>query len=178
MQIQPWTATAGTKWMEIRCQWWDQRRGFQPQCQKLTVSFFVESVTVTEARILLSLRLTYSVSEPETKRQIINVGSQHRLNPCLFIFPVSPRETTVIVDPTGPVLEGSSVSLICKSRSNPPVTNYTWYRDNEMDKEPGPVLVIDGADTSHSGDYHCTAKNDLGEETSAAIQLDIQCELI
>ncbi|XP_039886421.1 B-cell receptor CD22-like isoform X5 [Simochromis diagramma] len=86
----------------------------------------------------------------------------------------SPRETTVIVDPTGPVLEGSSVSLICKSRSNPPVTNYTWYRDNEMDKELGPVLVIDGADTSHSGDYHCTAKNDLGEETSAAIQLDIQ----
>uniref|UniRef100_A0A3Q2VTU7 Ig-like domain-containing protein n=1 Tax=Haplochromis burtoni TaxID=8153 RepID=A0A3Q2VTU7_HAPBU len=79
----------------------------------------------------------------------------------------SPRETTVIVDPTGPVLEGSSVSLICKSRSNPPVTNYTWYRDNEMDKELGPVLVIDGADTSHSGDYHCTAKNDLGEETSA-----------
>lgn len=86
----------------------------------------------------------------------------------------SPRETTVIVDPTGPVLEGSSVSLICTSRSNPPVTNYTWYRDNEMDKELGPVLVIDGADTSHSGDYHCTAKNDLGEETSAAIQLDIQ----
>uniref|UniRef100_A0A3Q4HDJ3 Ig-like domain-containing protein n=1 Tax=Neolamprologus brichardi TaxID=32507 RepID=A0A3Q4HDJ3_NEOBR len=86
----------------------------------------------------------------------------------------SPRETTVIVDPTGPVLEGSSVSLICTSRSNPPVTNYTWYRDNEIDKDLGPVLVIDGADTSHSGDYHCTAKNDLGEETSAAIQLDIQ----
>uniref|UniRef100_A0A668S082 Ig-like domain-containing protein n=1 Tax=Oreochromis aureus TaxID=47969 RepID=A0A668S082_OREAU len=101
-------------------------------------------------------------------------NSSHRLNPCSFVFPVSPRETTVIIDPTGPVLEGNSVSLICKSHSNPPVTNYTWYRDNEMDKELGPVLVIDGADTSHSSDYHCTAKNDLGEETSAAIQLDIQ----
>ncbi|XP_030605299.1 myelin-associated glycoprotein-like [Archocentrus centrarchus] len=86
----------------------------------------------------------------------------------------SPRETTVIVDPSGPILEGSSVSLLCKSRSNPPASNYTWYRDNEVDEELGPILVIGSADTSHSGDYCCTAKNDLGEEMSEAIQLDIE----
>uniref|UniRef100_A0A3Q0QSI1 Ig-like domain-containing protein n=1 Tax=Amphilophus citrinellus TaxID=61819 RepID=A0A3Q0QSI1_AMPCI len=87
----------------------------------------------------------------------------------------SPRETTVIVDPSGPILEGSSVSLLCKSRSNPPASNYTWYRDNEVDEELGPILVIGSADTSHSGDYCCTAKNDLGEEMSEAIQLDVEC---
>ncbi|XP_070768791.1 myelin-associated glycoprotein-like [Enoplosus armatus] len=86
----------------------------------------------------------------------------------------SPKDTAVIVDPNGPILEGSSVTLSCSSRANPPVTNYTWYKDDEEDKEPGSILVIHGVDPSHSGDYHCAAKNELGEETSAPIQLDIQ----
>ncbi|XP_072249900.1 myelin-associated glycoprotein-like [Leuresthes tenuis] len=86
----------------------------------------------------------------------------------------SPKETIVITDPAGPVLEGSSVSLLCKSRSNPPVTNYTWYRDGEVDQETGPVLSIDGVDLSHSGDYQCATKNGLGEEMSAKLQLDVQ----
>ncbi|KAM6910536.1 myelin-associated glycoprotein-like [Xenentodon cancila] len=86
----------------------------------------------------------------------------------------SPKETTVSVDPAGPILEGSSVSLLCRSRSNPPVTNYTWYRDEEMDPETSPALTIESVDAGHSGDYRCAAKNDLGEETSAAIQLDVQ----
>ncbi|XP_018555335.2 B-cell receptor CD22 [Lates calcarifer] len=86
----------------------------------------------------------------------------------------APKGTTVIVEPAGPILEGSSVSLICSSRANPSVTNYTWYRDEEEDEERGPVLALNGVDPSHSGDYRCEAKNDLGEETSATIQLDIQ----
>lgn len=94
----------------------------------------------------------------------------------VFVFPVPPKDTTVIVDPTGPILEGSSVSLFCSSRSNPSVSNYTWYRDDEEDKERGPILVINVADPRHSGDYHCEAKNDLGEEISAPTELDVQCK--
>lgn len=96
----------------------------------------------------------------------------------MFVFLVSPKETSVIVDPPGPTVEGSSVSLFCRSRANPPVTNYTWYIDDEEDKENRPFLVIDGVNPSHSADYHCEAKNDLGEETSATIQLDIQCKFL
>lgn len=96
----------------------------------------------------------------------------------MFVFPVPPKDTTVIVDPDGPILEGSSVTLLCRSRANPPVTNYTWYKDDEEDKEPGLILAINGVDPSHSGDYYCAAKNELGEDTSAAIQLDIQCKFI
>ncbi|XP_073340761.1 myelin-associated glycoprotein-like [Pagrus major] len=86
----------------------------------------------------------------------------------------SPKETAVVVDPDGPILEGSSVSLFCKSRANPPVTNYTWYKDDEEDEEPGSTLVINAVDPSHNGGYHCAAKNEEGEDVSAAIQLDIQ----
>lgn len=96
----------------------------------------------------------------------------------MFVFTVSPKDTTVVVEPTGPILEGSSVYLVCRSRANPPVSNYTWYRDDEEDKEAGPTLVIDGVDSSHDGGYHCAARNDLGEETSAKILLDVQCKFV
>nr|XP_019948232.1 PREDICTED: B-cell receptor CD22-like [Paralichthys olivaceus] len=86
----------------------------------------------------------------------------------------SPKDTTVIVDPTGPILEGSSVSLLCRSRANPSVTNYTWYRDDFEEEEVGPSFVLSSVDLSRSGDYHCEATNALGEDASAAVHLDIQ----
>lgn len=100
------------------------------------------------------------------------------MNLFLFVFPVSPKGTTVIVDPTGPVLEGGSVSLLCQSRSNPPATGYTWLRDDEVDQQTGHILTIGDITSSHSGGYQCTAKNPLGEESSAKIHLDVQCEFI
>ncbi|XP_060936975.1 myelin-associated glycoprotein-like [Limanda limanda] len=86
----------------------------------------------------------------------------------------SPKDTTVIAEPSGPILEGSSVSLFCRSRANPSVTNYTWYRDDVEEEEAGASLVLSSVDLSHSGDYHCEAKNALGEDASAAVHLDIQ----
>lgn len=57
------------------------------------------------------------------------------------------------------------------------MTNYTWYKDDD-EEEPGSSLKLGAVDPSHSGLYRCKARNDLGEDQSAAIQLDIQCELI
>ncbi|XP_041844724.1 sialoadhesin-like isoform X1 [Melanotaenia boesemani] len=121
-------------------------------------------------------RLSTTVTEIDSQFicEVSNKYGNQSSSVTLIDVQFSPKETTVIVDPAGPVLEGSSVSLLCRSRSNPPVTNYTWYKDDEVDQETGQVLAIDGVDLSHSGDYHCAAKNDLGEETSAKIQLDVQ----
>uniref|UniRef100_A0A8C7YIE2 Ig-like domain-containing protein n=1 Tax=Oryzias sinensis TaxID=183150 RepID=A0A8C7YIE2_9TELE len=93
----------------------------------------------------------------------------------LSVFLSRRQKLSVIANPTGPVLEGSSVSLLCSSHSNPPVTNYTWYRDDEVDQETGPILMIEDVNPSFSGDYHCTATNHLGEETSAKVHLDTVC---
>ena len=121
----------------------------------------------------------YYVSQSDTERQMTYNGQQHGTEPILvFVCLVSPKETSVIVDPPGAVVEGRSVTLICSSRANPPVTNYTWYKDDEQDEESGQSLVINHVNLSHSGSYHCEVKNDLGEETSATIQLDIQCKSI
>lgn len=96
----------------------------------------------------------------------------------MFLSPVSPKETTVFIDKDGPVVEGSSVILFCRSRANPPVTNYTWYKDSEKDTESGPALVINGVDLSHSGNYLCAAENEVGEDLSAAVQLDVQRKFV
>ncbi|XP_033968698.1 Schwann cell myelin protein-like isoform X4 [Trematomus bernacchii] len=85
-----------------------------------------------------------------------------------------PKETTIIIEPRGPLLEGSSVSLLCKSRANPPVTNYTWYKGDEEEKEAGSSLVLNDVKPSSSGDYYCAAINEHGDQNSTLIRLDIQ----
>ncbi|KAF3839477.1 hypothetical protein F7725_018194 [Dissostichus mawsoni] len=89
---------------------------------------------------------------------------------------VSPKETKIIIEPKGPLLEGSSVSLLCKSRANPPVTNYTWYKGDEEEKEAGSSLVLNNVKPSSSGDYYCAAENEHGDQNSTLIRLDIQCK--
>ncbi|XP_077950820.1 myelin-associated glycoprotein-like isoform X2 [Gasterosteus aculeatus] len=121
--------------------------------------------------------LSTNVSETDSRFfcQVSNrYGSQNSSTTQIDVhFP--PKGTTVIVQPDGPILEGVSVSLLCKSRANPPVTNYTWYKDDEgKEEEPGSSLNLGAVDPSHSGLYRCKARNDLGEDQSAAIQLDIQ----
>ncbi|XP_033975688.1 myelin-associated glycoprotein-like [Trematomus bernacchii] len=85
-----------------------------------------------------------------------------------------PKETTIIIEPKGPLLEGSSVSLLCKSRANPPVTNYTWYKGDEEEKDVGSILILNNVKPSNSGDYYCIAKNEHGDQNSTLIRLDIQ----
>ncbi|XP_033968675.1 myelin-associated glycoprotein-like isoform X3 [Trematomus bernacchii] len=85
-----------------------------------------------------------------------------------------PKETAIIIEPKGPLLEGSSVSLLCNSRANPPVTNYTWYKGDEEEKDAGSSLVLNNVKPSSSGDYYCEAKNEHGDQNSTLIQLDIQ----
>ncbi|XP_051994029.1 B-cell receptor CD22-like [Xyrauchen texanus] len=43
----------------------------------------------------------------------------------------SPKETFVVVSPSGEIVLGDSVTLTCSSDSNPPVLNYTWFKENE-----------------------------------------------
>ncbi|KAJ8353047.1 hypothetical protein AAFF_G00115180, partial [Aldrovandia affinis] len=42
----------------------------------------------------------------------------------------APKSTSVSVSPSGEIVEGSSVTLICISNANPPVQRYTWFKNN------------------------------------------------
>nr|XP_055047330.1 Schwann cell myelin protein-like isoform X2 [Misgurnus anguillicaudatus] len=88
----------------------------------------------------------------------------------------APKNTSVFVYPSGFVLEGHSVSLICSSDGNPPVTNYTWYRYTEGQLkylQNGSDLIFNKSKSTDSGGYYCTAQNKHGIQNSSVL-LDIQ----
>ncbi|XP_061677013.1 myelin-associated glycoprotein-like [Syngnathoides biaculeatus] len=85
-----------------------------------------------------------------------------------------PKDTKVIVEPPGVILEGVPVFLLCQSRAKPPVYNYSWTINGGEDLEIGDFLTLDGAQPRHSGEYRCKARNLVGQETSTPVQLDVQ----
>ncbi|XP_067355874.1 uncharacterized protein [Channa argus] len=72
---------------------------------------------------------------------------------------------SVSVSPQSEIMEGSSVTLICSSDGNS-AANYTWYRKNQTVVSKGPQLVFSSIQSSDSGQYYCTAENELGRRTS------------
>ncbi|CAJ1062782.1 myelin-associated glycoprotein-like isoform X5 [Xyrichtys novacula] len=87
----------------------------------------------------------------------------------------SPKETTVVVSPSGPVKEGSNVTLACSSRASPAVQNYNWYRvDGSQEITIGTGQVIDFTASRESVSLFCTAQNDLGAGRSNVSHVDVQ----
>ncbi|KAL7845351.1 hypothetical protein AOLI_G00235430 [Acnodon oligacanthus] len=60
---------------------------------------------------------------------------------------------------------GSSVTLTCSSDANPPVQNYTWFKEGGS----SPVGSGHGYRARQSGSYYCVAQNEHGSQTSAAV---------
>ncbi|XP_074483203.1 hemicentin-2-like [Sebastes fasciatus] len=86
----------------------------------------------------------------------------------------APKLPSVSVSPSGEIVEGSSVTLTCSSDANP-AANYTWYKDGKLkplSKEP--QLIFSSIQSSDSGEYYCTAENELGERTSEYISINVK----
>ncbi|XP_073670131.1 Schwann cell myelin protein-like isoform X2 [Paramisgurnus dabryanus] len=85
----------------------------------------------------------------------------------------APENTSVSVFPSNPVLEGSSVTLICSSDGNPAVLNFTWYRENGEQLQTGYNLTFNVTDRTHTGRYYCQTRNQHGTQNTSVL-LDIQ----
>ncbi|TKS68661.1 Vascular cell adhesion protein 1 [Collichthys lucidus] len=98
----------------------------------------------------------------------------------MFISPPdAPRLPSVSVSPSGEIMENSSVTLTCSSDANP-AAKYTWYKKNG-DPDPQPLseerqLVFRSIQSSDSGEYYCTAENELRRRTSESISVHVKCE--
>ncbi|MBN3295610.1 CD22 protein, partial [Amia calva] len=86
----------------------------------------------------------------------------------------TPKNTSVSVSPSGEIVEGSSVTLICSSNANPPVQDYTWFKTNGAavwERKSQKDLIIAEISSGDSGQYYCEAQNKHGAQKSTAVSL-------
>ncbi|XP_074487344.1 B-cell receptor CD22-like [Sebastes fasciatus] len=98
-------------------------------------------------------------------------GREEYRSPSLY----GPKLPSVSVSPSGEIVEGSSVNLTCSSDANP-AANYTWYKEdiNLPLLSEQHQLVFSPIQSSDSGQYNCTAENQLGEKTSGFISINVK----
>ncbi|KAK2817450.1 hypothetical protein Q5P01_025641 [Channa striata] len=92
---------------------------------------------------------------------------------CSIALADPPKVPSVSVSPSIEIDEGSSVTLTCSSDSNP-AANYTWYKENQTEINKEPQLVFRSIQSSDSGQYYCTAENELGRTTSEDIFINVK----
>lgn len=73
------------------------------------------------------------------------------------------------------VVEGSSVNLTCSTDANPAAT-YTWHRSNQSLVSPQSLFHMSSVQLSDSGDYYCTAENELGKTMSQIVSITVTCK--
>ncbi|KAM8772577.1 uncharacterized protein AB9X84_010537 [Acanthopagrus schlegelii] len=89
----------------------------------------------------------------------------------------APSLPSVSVSPSAEIVEGSSVTLTCSSDANP-AAKYTWYKENgDPDLQPlskDPQLVFSSIQSSDSGEYYCTAEDELWGKISKYISISVK----
>ncbi|XP_036394466.1 B-cell receptor CD22-like [Megalops cyprinoides] len=109
--------------------------------------------------------------------EAMNQISSSRSPPLNVNVQYSPKNTYVSISPSGEIVEGSSVTLTCSSNANPPVQNYTWFKDNRVIasvRGSGRSYSITNISSEDSGQYYCEAKNKHGAQNSPAVPIDVQ----
>uniref|UniRef100_A0A3P8YTZ4 Ig-like domain-containing protein n=1 Tax=Esox lucius TaxID=8010 RepID=A0A3P8YTZ4_ESOLU len=81
-----------------------------------------------------------------------------------------PRNTSVLISPSGEIVVGSSVTLTCSSDANPPVDKYIWYKKTVTSPiASGQSYSITNITSEDSGEYYCEAHNRKGTNNSTAL---------
>ncbi|TSK20093.1 B-cell receptor CD22 [Bagarius yarrelli] len=99
-----------------------------------------------------------------------------RSRPVLLNVTYSPKNTKVLISPSGDVMEGHAVNLTCISNANPPVRRYTWYMGSggqSWVKGSSQNLSFTSVSSHHAGQYYCTVWNVFGMETSPPVTLSV-----
>ncbi|XP_056331240.1 B-cell receptor CD22 [Danio aesculapii] len=88
-----------------------------------------------------------------------------------------PKDVEISVSSSEEIREGNPLTLICKSKANPAVTNYSWFRIRDADVSSvgsGSELTFRSTSLQDAGLYFCTATNPIGTQKSTVIALKVK----
>ncbi|XP_051727642.1 B-cell receptor CD22-like [Ctenopharyngodon idella] len=83
-----------------------------------------------------------------------------------------PRNVSVSISPSGEIVSGDSVTLICSSDSNPPALNFSWLKGRTF-VGSGRIYNISKISSDNSGKYKCRSINEHREKYSDAVTLNV-----
>ncbi|KAM9454162.1 B-cell receptor CD22-like [Clarias gariepinus] len=99
------------------------------------------------------------------------VGHQESSSVTLNVL-YPPKNVSVSISPSGEIVEGSSVTLTCSSDANPPVENYTWFKDM-ISVRNEKTYTISKISSEDSGEYKCKCSNGVGHQESSSVTLNV-----
>ncbi|XP_051560311.1 uncharacterized protein LOC127444811 [Myxocyprinus asiaticus] len=151
-----------------------------------TVSLTCKSTcNLTDRATFIWLKNTQSLTERNNKLLLQSVRREdagryscavhgHKLtSPHVYLnVRYSPKTVSVSMSGSGEIVLGDSVTLTCSSDSNPPVLNYTWFKENTT-VGSGEIYSITSIHSDDSGEYKCMSRNEVGEKYSDTVTLNV-----
>ncbi|XP_051749115.1 B-cell receptor CD22-like [Ctenopharyngodon idella] len=137
---------------------------------RATFIWYRNSQPLTERRDRNNELLLQSVRREDAGRYSCAVHGQNLISPAVelnVMYP--PKSVSVSISPSGEIVSGDSVTLICSSDSNPPALNFSWFKENESS------AVGSGQSFSalQSGRFYCQAHNQHGSQRSDAVTVTV-----
>ncbi|XP_043101088.1 B-cell receptor CD22-like [Puntigrus tetrazona] len=139
---------------------------------RATFIWYRNSEPLTERRDRNNTLLLQSVRREDAGRYSCAVHGHNLTSPELKLnVTFAPRNASVSITPSGEILEGDSVTLICSSDSNPPA-EISWIKGGTT-VGSGRIYNISKIRSDHSGEYKCKSINEHGEKYSEAVNLNV-----
>ncbi|XP_051721723.1 B-cell receptor CD22-like isoform X2 [Ctenopharyngodon idella] len=140
---------------------------------RATFIWYRNSQPLTERRDRNNELLLQSVRREDAGRYSCAVHGHNHISPAVqlnVMYP--PRNVSVLINGSGEIVSGDSVTLICSSDSNPPALNFSWFKGGTF-VGSGKIYSISNISSDDSKKYKCRSINEHGEKYSDAVTLNI-----
>ncbi|XP_051720385.1 B-cell receptor CD22-like isoform X2 [Ctenopharyngodon idella] len=140
---------------------------------RATFIWYRNSQPLTERRDRNNELLLQSVRREDAGRYSCAVYGHNHISPAVELnVTYPPKSVSVSISPSGEIVSGDSVTLICSSDSNPPALNFSWFKGRTI-VGSGRIFSISKISSDDSGEYKCRSRNKHGEKYSDAVTLNI-----
>ncbi|XP_051755779.1 B-cell receptor CD22-like [Ctenopharyngodon idella] len=140
---------------------------------RATFIWYRNSQSLTERRDRNNELLLQSVRREDAGRYSCAVHGHNHTSPAVelnVMYP--PKSVSASISPSGEIVSGDSVTLICSSDSNPPALNFSWFKGGTF-VGSGRIYNISKISSDDSGEYKCRSRNKHGEKYSDAVTLNV-----